>query len=91
MTNKTELKQSLNKIGWEIRGEYPRERIIDHDKKAKDIRVYSDRLEISGENYTNCFYFNDVELYELEQNGHIDCVGLKANENVFIQFYNHTK
>lgn len=91
MTTKENFKKALQKIDWDIIGEYPRERIVDHNKVGKDIRVYNDRLEIAGEKYSCCFYFIEVELYELEDKGVIDCIGLKANENVFIQFYNHDK
>lgn len=86
------LKQALEKIGWSIKGRYPLERIYTHENKSTDVIVMGDRVEISGNNYSCCFHFTDVELYELEnKDGVIDCVGLKAknNEGVFIQFYNH--
>lgn len=90
---KEELKKALNKIGWDIKGRYPNEYIIDHKGARTGYRVRGDRIETISECSSDlCFYYKGIEIYELEENGKIDCVGIKAkgNEDVFLQFYNHS-
>lgn len=91
---KEELEKSLNKIGWKIKGHYPNQYIYTHENKNAGYRVMGDRIEpTSSENSNLCFYFKAIEVYELEEKGVIDCVGIKAkgNDDVFLQFYNHSR
>ena len=90
---KEELQKSLEKIGWKFYGKYPNERLLDHDGVIKDIKITNERLEIQETNLDTCFYLKGCEVYELTNpQGDVDCVGLKAigNNEVFIQFYNHS-
>jgi len=89
---KEKLKESLNKIGWDIKGHYPNEYITDLNGERTNCRIMQDELEILTEgSYSIIFGWGGLELYELEHNGKIDCVGLKDKGigKVFIQFYNH--
>lgn len=90
---KEELEKSLNKIGWSIKGRYPNVYIYDHKGVNSGYRVLGDRIEPSLQEKSSCsFYFKGIEVYELEENGKVDCVGVKAkgNNEVFLQFYNHS-
>lgn len=90
---KQELKALLNKIGWDIKGRYPNEYITDHENKKTNYRVMGDRIEPYDPKSTFAFYFKGCEVYELAgPDGKVDCVGIKAkgNDDVFIQFYNHS-
>lgn len=93
MENIETLENLLQEIGWKIGGRNNYKYLVDHEGKKKSIRVSSDRVAISDTNYDCCFYFDETEFYSLEQNGKTDCVGLRAKDNdqVFIQFYNHSK
>lgn len=93
--NKEQLRALLNKIGWDIKGEYPNERIYNHKGEGTDFRVTDWDIEIRYLEKSACvFGFKDCEIYELTNaKEEIDCVGVKAkgNDNVFLQFYNHDK
>lgn len=89
---KEELEIALGKIGWTIKGRYPNQYIYDHEGKNAGYRVMGDLIEPASQGKSNLvFEFAGIEVYELDTDGRIDCVGIKAkgNDNVFLQFYNH--
>lgn len=90
---KEEIIKALNKIGYKISGRYPNEYIFNHKGENTGYRVMGDRIEPADSRNGSdlCFYYKGIEVYELEQDGKVDCIGIKAkgNDDVFLQFYNH--
>lgn len=90
---KEELQAALQKIGWDIKGRYPNQYIYDHEGNNAGYRVMGDRIEPASQGKSSMvFEFAGIEVYELDTNGKVDCVGIKAkgNDGVFVQFYNHS-
>lgn len=88
MTKREELQIALKKIGWDYRGRYPNERIIDHEGKSTCYRVLNDGIQVTGvsENSAVDFYFKGATISVLLEN---DAVSL-GTDDCFILFMNHT-
>jgi len=53
-----ELREKLQKIGWDIKGRYPNTWIYDHENKITHYRVMSDRVEFENtDEHTNSLMF----------------------------------
>lgn len=80
------LKEALNKIGWDICGNYPCRYIKDHEGKKTNYSVLNDRVEVNGASkHTNiCFYFKGSDIEMLDNDA--VCLGTKE---CFILFMNH--
>ena len=90
MTKIEQLKEALNKIGFDIKGRYPNRYIYSANNKRTPFRVLEDRIEVAFDedndiSYCCCFYFkhSDVELIDG------DAVTIGQN-GVFTMFYNHS-
>lgn len=85
-----ELKEKLNKIGFEVKGRYPNRFIYDANGNRTKYRVLNDRIEydLDLENYISyctCFYF-DGAIIEMIDN---DAVSVGTKE-CFVMFMNHS-
>ncbi len=88
--NKENLEKMLNKIGWSIKGNMPRMRIVNHDGNNSDYIVTGDRIEqIRDKNQPDCcFYFNGCYLSKLGNNT-IALTARGCKKSVFILFSNY--
>lgn len=85
-----ELKENLNKIGFDIKGRYPNRFIYKPDNTRTKYRVLKDRIEMQfcDENYISyntCFYFKESNIELIEG----DSVSIGTN-GCFAMFYNHS-
>ena len=80
------LEEKLNKIGWSIRGEYPRAYIYDHNNKKTIYKVNPDGVDVIGVSENSCvsFNFKGAEIKMVEN----DCVSLGTDE-CFVLFMNY--
>ena len=90
MTDIEELKENLNKIGFDIKGRCPNRWIYKPDGTRTHYRVMDDRIEMCfrDENfisYDACFYFKNADVELIDG----DAVSLGKND-MFAMFYNHS-
>lgn len=85
-----ELKELLNKIGYEIKGRYPNRRIYAPNGKYAGYRVRNDCIELDNnlDDLCSCntsFYFKGGKIEMIDN----DCVSVGTNE-CFVLFMNHS-
>lgn len=85
-----ELKEFLNKIGYEIRGRYPNRRIYTPNGQYTGYRVMDDHIEIERKSLGNMyacityFHFAGAKIEMVEN----DCVSV-GTDKCFVLFMNH--
>ena len=87
-----ELKEALNTIGWDIKGEYPNSWIYNNFGERTDFRVLSDGIELHSNPFgkngrgTICYNFKEAKIEKLSD----DTISL-GTKNIFVNFYNFDK
>lgn len=87
MMNKVEeLKELLNEIGWDIKGQYPNRWIFDHGGKKTNYRVKNDSIDVISvsEHTIVNFSFKGCELAIVDKTA----VSI-GTDHCFILFMNH--
>ena len=86
--NKAVLLEALKTIGWDMRGNYPNERIVDHNGKSTCYRVLTDGVQVLGvsKNSATDFYFKTAKVRILDSGNAVSL----GTDDCFILFMNHS-
>jgi len=83
------LKEALNMIGWDIRGEYPNSWIYNNFGERTKFRAVSDGVQLCSNSFGEkgcgdlCFNFDEAKINKLGNN----TISL-GTKNIFVNFYN---